>query len=373
MKILGVERDTTACNHYRVLQPLYKLKEHDLAEILTIYERDFLDLDFAMERIMLADIVVFQRPADENWLKLIKACQKAGKVIITDYDDDPFETSPLSPAYRFLGTEEATFQWPDGTVDELWKDGDSGFNIEQNIKHIDMFKYNFKKADMVSCTTDVLADTFKKINKNTVVLPNLIDFNMYPKCQYIKSEVRIGWQGGSSHYEDLHMLLQSLPEVLRRCNNAKFVFFGDMRFAGLLKDLPQDQVELHPWVQHATYPYKLSTLNLDIGVCPLVDNAFNRRKSAIKYFEYSVVGAATIASNLPPYSPVIENNRNGIIVENDSTQWTQNMVNLIRDRKLQKKLAKSAYDNVYQNYNADTKAHLWADAYSNILKAPLEV
>jgi len=373
MKILGIERDQTACNMYRILQPLYKLHELGLADVMTMYEKDFANLDASMDKIMPSDIIVFQRPADENWLKLIKAVQKAGKTVVCDYDDDPFTTSPLSPAYRFLGVEEAVMQWPGGEVDELWKDGEDGFNIEANIKHRDLFRFNFKKADLITSTTNILADTFSKINKNSIVLPNLVDFDMYPKYDMVKKNVRIGWQGGSSHYEDLFMLMKPMKEVLENNPNATFVYLGDSRFINFIdKHLPKDQVEYHGWVSNSTYPYKLAGMNLDIGVCPLVDNVFNRNKSAIKYFEYSVVGAATVASNIPPYSPVIKEGATGMLPRNDD-EWVSRLDEIIGNEKLRRQMAKRAYDDVYENHNANKKANLWLDAYEKVLKAPVEV
>jgi len=370
VKVMGIERDSTACCHYRIIQPLYKLKEHNLAEILTIQERDFGNIEYAMERIMPADVLVFPRPADEGWLNLIKSCRKAGKIIVCDYDDDPFNTSPLSPAYRFLGTEEMTMQWPDGTRDEVWEDGQYGFNIEDNIKHRDLFRLSFKKADLVTATTDILQESFKKINSNVAVLPNLVDFDMYPKCDFVKKEIRIGWQGGSSHYEDIYSIINPLREILSKHDNVKFVYAGDMRFGGLLNKLPKDKLEIHHWVPFQVYPYKVVTLNLDIGLCPLVDNVFNRNKSACKWMEYSTIGAATIASDIPPYSPVIRNNETGLLVKDN---WVEAIEELIVNKEKRIKLVKNAYDDVYENHNADKKAYLWHDAYEKAIKAEIKV
>lgn len=366
MRILGIERDNTACNHYRVLQPLYKMREQGLADILTIFERDFQNIDYATQKIMEADIVVFQRPASEDWLNFVKICQKMGKIIVCDYDDNPFETSPLSPAYAWLGTQEVLWQWEDGISEMLWKDKEYNFDIERNIRTRDLFRLNFKRADLITTTTPILQETFKQINKNVAVLPNLVDFSLFPKCDMVKKEVRIGWQGGSSHYEDLHMVYKAIKEVVLKHDNVKFVYFGDMRFRGLFKDLPENKIEFHTWVQHIAYPYKLATLNLDIGICPLIDNVFNRNKSAIKYFEYSVIGAATLASCIPPYSDVINDGRDGLLVKDN--EWVDALEAVVKDSDGRKLVASRAYENVYENHNADKFAHLWKNAYDEVLK-----
>lgn len=374
MRILGIERDELATNHYRILQPLYKLREHSLAEILTLKDYE-LGFKSSPDKVLMADMVVIYSPSSEQWLDFVKTLRRNGKIVVADFDDNPFNTSPLNPAYRYFGTEEVAYKWPDGTVDMLWSQDMTGsdgsadfFNIERNIKHRDLFKIAFKKSDLVTTTNETLASEFRKLNPNVSILPNLIDFSMYPKVDCVKKEVRIGWQGGSSHYEDICMIVEPLKKILNKYDNVKFVYWGDWRFQNLFKDFPQDKIEFQSWVKHSTYPYKLACINLDIGLCPVVDSVFNRCKSAIKYFEYSVMGAATIASNIPPYSEVITE-KEGILVSED--KWFDAIEELILNKENRLTLAKNAYENVYMNHNADTKAHLWLDAYEKILKKEL--
>lgn len=366
MKILAFERSTTACNHYRIVQPLYKLQEHNMADILTIHQSNASDLGFVTQKIMEADIILIARPQDDRWFDFIKIAQKHGKIIVADFDDHPFIISPLNPAYRHYGTSNVDYEWPDGKITPIWRDREREFNIEENITRQDYFKAAFKRVDLVSTTTPILQDTFLKLNKNSVVLPNLIDFNLYPQLECVKKEIRIGWQGGVSHYEDLYMIAPAIKQILTKYDNTKFIFFGDVRFYGIFKDVPKGRIEYHPWVRYVAYPYKLVTLNLDIGLCPLVDNEFNRNKSAIKYFEYSTIKIPTIASDIPPYSPMITNEENGLLIPND--KWFEAIERLIKDKTLRDNLAKKALANVYWNHSADKFAHLWLNAYEKLLK-----
>ena len=380
MKILGIERDKTACNFYRVLQPLSKLDEQGLAEVHMIRE-DQLGEERAKDMALWADVLVFQRPATESWFNFIKLCRKIGKVIVSDYDDDPFNTSPLNPYYQYVGTEEVSWQWPDGTKEWLWSEqmvsasGKRIFNIEKNIAHRDMFRLNFKKSDLVTCTTDILRDEFLTINPNVAVLPNVIDPAFFPQVPGIsKGEVRIGWQGGASHYEDLYLVKDVVRDILAKNPSVKFVYFGDMRFQGLFKECNQAQIEWHPWVGHNVYPYKLALLNLDIGLCPLVDNRFNRNKSAIKWMEYSQMGIMTVASDIPPYAPVIKQYETGFLVNEQHSEWMDAVQEAIDNVELRRKVAARAKEDVYENNNADKKAHLWLEAYERAMKgSPVEV
>lgn len=364
MRILGFERSVGAVSHYRIVQPLYKLQQHNLAEVLTIHQGNAQNLEFVTEKILESDIILFQRPQDDRWFNFLKIAQKHGKIVILDCDDHPFELSPLNPAYRHYGVTEVQYKWPDGKTTMLWKDGENGFAIEDNISRRDYFKASFKRADMVSTTTDTLKKFFTKINQNTVVLPNVIDFDLYPRIECVKKDIRILWQGGASHYEDLFMIADTIKRIVKKYNNVKFVFFGDMRFYGLFKEI-KDKIEWHSWVQHVAYPYKLATLNPDINLCPIIDNEFNRHKSAIKYLEASVFKIPTIASDIPPYIDVMSD-QDGMLVHKDG--WYDAIENLIKDESKRKRLGEKAYDKTLQEYDADKKAHLWKDAYEVTLK-----
>lgn len=371
MRILGIERDSSACNLYRILQPLYKLLENGMANILTINEGAELATDFALQKVMESDIILMHRPASEQWFQFIKTCRKYGKTIVVDYDDDPFNTSPLNPYYQFIGTEEVEYQWPDGKKEMLWsknpmEHGGRFLDIETNIRRRDLFRASFKNADMVSTTTDILRAKLSTINSNTVVLPNLVDFEQYPEVHHMKKRIRIGWQGGASHYEDLYMVSGAIKKILKKHDNVDFVFWGDLRMYGLFRDIPMERIECHQWVKQIVYPYKLACMNLDIGLCPIIDNEFNRNKSAIKWMEYSVVKAATVASNIPPYSKVIEDGKTGKLVGPDG--WFDAMDELIQDRNKREQMGIDAFNEVHENHNANSKAYLWLNAYEQLLK-----
>jgi glycosyltransferase involved in cell wall biosynthesis len=371
MRILGVERDQSACNMYRVLQPLYKLLENGMANILTINEGAELATDFALQKVMESDIIVVHRPASEEWFKFIKTCRKYGKTIVVDYDDDPFNTSPLNPYYQFIGTEEVEYVWPDGKREMLWsknpmEHGGRYLDIETNIRRRDLFRASFRNADMVSTTTDILREKLSAINPNTVVLPNLVDFEQYPIVEHVKKRIRIGWQGGASHYEDLHMVAGAVKKILKKHDNVDFVFWGDLRMYGLFREIPIERIECHQWVKQIVYPYKLACMNIDIGLCPIINNEFNRNKSAIKWMEYSVVKAATIASDMPPYSPVISNGNTGLLVKEDG--WFDAMDMLVQDKNKREQMALNAFNEVHENHNANSKAYLWLNAYEKLLK-----
>lgn len=367
LRILGVERDNKACGYYRITQPLEHIAAQGLADCSLIEYGTSFDEDVNMRKVFEADVILLPRPSSEEWFAFVKACRKAGKVIVSDYDDDPFTCDPMNPYYRWIGVEDwhhpdFGWVWKDGMKD---KGGEEWFNVEKNINRRDMVRAAFKRSDLVTCTTKELSEVFLKINPNTVILPNFIDLDCYVRPEFVKKKVRIGWQGGVSHYRDLHFVVPILERISKR-NDVEIVYFGDSRFAHLFKNVKN--FELHPFVAHGTYPYKLSLLNLDIGLCPLVDNEFNRRKSAIKWMEYTAVGAATVASDMPPYSNVMRNMDTGILAPNDAECWEQALCGLIENRKKILELSSRALEDIRQKHTIQANAHLWVEAYKNVIE-----
>lgn len=369
LRILGVERDTKACGYYRITQPLEHIAMDNLADVQLIEYGTEFDSDENMRKVFESDVILLPRPSSEEWFSFVKACRKAGKIIVSDYDDDPFTCDPMNPYYRWIGIEEWSHPdfgdvWKHGMIDK--KTGDEWFNIEKNMNRRDMLRASFKKSDLVTCTTEELKEVFLKINPNVTILPNSIDLDVYLRPEFVKKKIRIGWQGGVSHYRDLHLMIPILEKISKKYpDDVEIVYFGDSRFGHLFKDIKN--FELHPFVQHGVYPYKLTLLNLDIGLCPLVDNEFNRRKSAIKWMEYSAVGAATVASNIPPYSPVIENGRTGLLASNQE-EWVEALESLIKDRKKILELSQNALEDIQAKHTIQKNAHLWVDAYKQVIE-----
>lgn len=85
-----------------------------------------------------------------------------------------------------------------------------------------------------------------------------------------------------------------------------------------------------------------------------------------------MMGMATIASDIPPYSKVITNNIDGLLVKEDTKAWVDAIDYVIRQRGPRQMMARSAKEEVLKNHNINTKAYLWRDAYETLLK-PQEV
>lgn len=87
--------------------------------------------------------------------------------------------------------------------------------------------------------------------------------------------------------------------------------------------------EFHEWVPIQDYPAKLAALNLDLGVAPLEENAFNEAKSNLRLLDYGVLGIPVVCTDILPYQGDLPVRR----VENRHREWVKAIREMIADRE----------------------------------------
>ena len=293
---------------------------------------------------------------------LYETILRSEKPIILDIDDRYDEVDPLSDSYQYFGTQEVVLK--DGT--KLWEDG-VNIDIKANRKRQKIFKKILSTVDLIITTTVNLHRYASKFNKNVVIIPNAIDFDLFPRIEVKKPRdvIRIVWSGGSSHYNDLFMIKDVLKEIMKKYPKVEYHHVGQ-EFKGILKDLPQDRVFTYRWLHPHGHGYRLATIGGDIGLCPLNDTSFNRMKSSIKYYEYSAVGMATIAKNIPPYSDDIKDGYNALLYSDEADLYKK-IEFLINDPIKRIELANNAYDYVKKHRNIIDVVKDWEEVVYTLL------
>lgn len=305
-------------------------------------------------------------------------------IFLWDADDNIEFISPFNPAFANIGTtgpggielEEGgavgAIDSVDGERVEMWKDGqlykEGIFDIRRNKLTLQNVYENAKAADGVSVASKALADWFRdKVGcANVYVRYNGVRLDDYPKHFYPhtkSNEIRILWQGGDSHFQDLISVKTALVNIARRYPQVKFIVFGT-RFGSVWRDIPENQVEHHPWIKvFKAYTAYLSTLGHDINICPLTDEKFNAYKSAIKWYESSVIAkpAATLASEFGPYRE-IEDGETGLLAwPGQPEEFERKLSRLIEDQDLRLRLGYKAQDWVLRNRRIEDLTRSWVD------------
>lgn len=300
--------------------------------------------------------------------------------IVVDIDDAYDHLSPTNPSFGQWGvrTPEGGImtadtkimgKMADGTERVLWHEGkvyDDGhgkmrvFSLQENWGNHAIAKMLVERSTALTVSTPYLNNHYRALHpsqKNVFTFPNCVMFKHYPKVELREhpGEVRILWQGGSSHMDDFRPICRTLAKVIHEYENTRMIIFGQ-EYPWLNEMFPQDRFEHHKWVPFEGYQTRLSTLGHDINLCPLVDSVFNRSKSAIKWYESTAISrpAATLAGNVVPYHE-IEDGKTGMLY-NTPEEFEDKLCALIESEKLRKELTANAVDWIHENRDAMKEA-----------------
>ena len=306
---------------------------------------------------MASDIVVFQRPAEPSKVYAIDLLKLAGKKVVFDNDD--------------------TYRENAGVPTQMLK-----FKHKKKLKNINTnLDFAIQKADLVTTTTEFLAEEYRKLNPNVVVLPNLVDPEDWEEP--LKNEtdkVRIGMVGSvlsNQEYdsvlgtlkdlderEDVQLVILGLPKNAKKDNPLSEAYKEELKFWNDFKN-----IEWHEWLSHKYYNQALNELRLDIMLIPRHDSYFNRCKSNVKFLEASMCEIPVIAQGFTtkdsPYEVNPEDTKYLKIVT-DNSKWMDTINYLIKHPEERKKMGEEARKYVIKNYNIHDKFQLWAEAYSKI-------
>jgi glycosyltransferase involved in cell wall biosynthesis len=308
--------------------------------------------DRPLEQHSAPDVVVFYRAHYIEAVKLVDWCRKHSIRVVFDTDDaldlvppenlHHAELQPRLPVYKFL----------------------------------------LEEADLVTTTTNTLADYLRNWNPNVSVIPNSVDpeeWNPMPRG----GDVRVGWSGSPTHFADLVLALDAIRDLQKK-NPFTFVLQGICTESSLeelhqvllakwgrailqapigrvltrlMDKLSGIKYEFHPGVPVAEHASTLCRLALNVGIAPLADTPFNRNKSCVKYYEYAMSGAVTVASHVLPYSTEVP-----ITAKNKRESWTHRLEHVLSaDRSA---LLREQQDWVLTHRNIETTVELWEQAFA---------
>ncbi len=147
-------------------------------------------------------------------------------------------------------------------------------------------------ADALTCTNETLAAVLRQHNKHVHVIPNMVLPDHWPARDHADDgeALVIGLVGSETHIEDWRIVAEPLHRIKEEYGSTIDIMTG-----GFLPPYLEDICTIHvPWGPIDAYPHMVNCI--DIGLCPLVDDDFNRSKSPIKAYEYAQADAAVIGS-----------------------------------------------------------------------------
>lgn len=247
-----------------------------------------------------------------------------------------------------------------------------------------------KKADVITVTGSPLLEAYSKFNDSISILPNCVEQSDWKLRKGGNKKVKVGWCGTISHISDL-LLITDVVRDLQKERDFEFVIFGlvNKKWDDYVEELSEGNwaaKKEKPWLRDAywfvqfkkldaalkeiswkhvpfvpidKYRKKLSSINFDIGLCPLEDNKFNRCKSSIKFYEYAMVGTVTLASNVLPYAGEVN-----YTAKNRYDKWYRKLKALIDSEEMRKDILGRQREWVLNNRNIEQHIAHWEQVYA---------
>lgn len=329
LKIFYFSQDLFGCGWYRCHVPGVALRDLGGHEVV-------MDEIITPEIVQDFDVIVFQRRLDEGSLRAIQDANLLKKLTVYELDDNVFHIDPKSPAFAFWSKPE----------------------------HQKGVVVSMRACKLVTTSTNNLAQVFKPINSNVVVLKNMLPEKFFQvEKESHPGKVVIGWAGGAQHYSDLVLIQGVIEAVLDMYPQVEVVLAGMPAHAYPFQINPR--IHILDWQRVEEYP-KNTLAKIDIGLAPLVDNQFNRCKSDLKFIEYGMLKIPIIASPVGPYLESIEHKKTGFLAKTPK-DWLKYLKRLIEDEDYRKEIAEAAYQ-VASKRTIEKNYHLWEEVYWRNLK-----
>lgn len=324
------------CQHFT----MGKLQDEETSKALKVTEEEL------FKKASWADICLFQRNDVLPYISQAGGIQEYLKKPVTvDFDDCVQATRPYNPGYRSFHPNSPHMGW--------------------NIKSCGVYF-------AIITSTDWLADYYGKYNSNIYIYPNSIDFKdrdqwlvydfskseLYQKK---KDEIRIGWSGSASHWENLKFIEKPLLAILKKYPQTTFYFtglFGDL-FKG---EGMQNRIRTVGFTDLDFYGKLLKETNLDIALAPLTDCDFNRAKSNLRILEYATCKYPVVASDVHPYRTF----KKEAILCKEKEDWYEALERLVLNEAKRKEIAEKTYRKAKKEYNVWSNCKILVSALKDI-------
>lgn len=261
------------------------------------------------EQLNNADVIVLVRPTEYLSHSIAKWSRKRDKFLVVFCDDDLYN----------------------GVQDSLI-----------NKSRVKFFRKTIVLADLLWTCSPRIAEKYRDLVRmkqclvtNTIVEPD----DIYPHNGG-NEKVKIVYAAGAGHSslfeKNISPIVQKLYDSLGRIFTVTFV--------GVRPDVPvsaenRDLISYLPFMSLEEYRSFMRDENFDIGVAPLNTDEFSKCKYFNKFFEYAMFGIAGLYSNTEPYTYVISDKENGLLVKNGPDNWYNAIREAIEDQNLRNRIS----------------------------------
>jgi hypothetical protein len=272
------------------------------------------------ELMGMADVLILNNICDADILPVIRDRKTTGKLTIYELSDDLWEIPTSNPVQGYYS----------------------------NSKNLLLTKRLANYCDALQFSSHELHRKFGYLNGVCAVFPNHMLEIPPERKKKPSGMVTVGWGGSSGHLQDMERISVPLIEwIMSRENVRLHLMCHDLIWA-IFDKLPRDRI-----IRSATgslQDYYSFVSQLDIGLAPLEDIAFNRSRSDIKFLEYAAHSVVPVVQAMDPYLMSVQHGKTGFLFR--STDELISIVDkLASDVSTRTEVAAAAYKYVLRERN----------------------
>lgn len=345
MRVFAGHDGGSGCAYYRMFVPLRELDKQDGFGVTFAGTGDSGETPTVTGRMLEGhDVIVGQRWNSHAGLDIWRRARTPYNRLVYDLDDDVFSVGP-----------------------ENW----NAYSLYNRADIQDATIHSAETADLVTVSTEPLAEVMREYSGNVTVLPNhlpgwVLDLpRRHPRGS---PRLRVGWGGGASHGLDIGVAVEPVSGFLKRFADWDLQLNGtDYRITFAAEGVPADRMTYVPWVRINDDPEGFyGAIDFDIGLCPLVPTPFARAKSFLKALEMNARGIPVLVTDCEAYRGYVKDGVNGFLITK-SRQWLERLCDLASDDGLREKMSEMSRQ-CARIWTIEQGWKMWGGAYQGLFK-----
>ena len=327
--------DLPQCRKYRVVQKLELL--HGLG-----IDCHMCHVEDAVRFYNLAQVathLMFYRVAGSPLIDgYMQEAERLGLQVAYDIDDPIFDVETYR-ANRNLDTLDAAEK------DQL---------LASAERHLQVMRH----CPVITVSTTGMAELVRRrLGVEPWIWPNGVDAELRQLAEEFsgqplppEEETVIAYMSGSrAHDRDFESVVPVLAELLATHPFLKLMLVGYVPIPASLEP-HEERIERVPFGGYHEYFAALS--RAQVVIVPLLIDGFNECKSAIRYFEASLLGVPTVASRVGQFREVIRDGESGFLAREDA-EWRTALTALVENADLRREMGKAAREATLSGHGLD--------------------
>lgn len=215
-----------------------------------------------------------------------------------------------------------------------------------------------RRARVVMCGNDYLRAYAARYCPDTVIIPTVVDTELYRPAERAPGSAVIGWIGSPSTWNYVVPLLPTLLPLLAE-RGARLRVVGAGPAARGIADL-----EALDWNEAREIA---DIQSMDIGIMPLTDDLWARGKCGYKLIQYMACGLPVVASPVGVNRDIVSHGENGFLAR-DPAEWVAELTDLLGRPDLGRAMGTSGRARVVERYSVASQRGPLLEAITRALE-----